>query len=185
MRANEPLSVNPRRSRRKDESGTSSLTLTQKEDRSFGRRQHTVSGTMARRNGDEEESRDERSSDVRLWEEDVWKQIVIAALGDKPRVVDCAFRREMLRPAHTPYSATRPAVLNWFKRYNDGRPYAEQVKPFNFLLTFFARRQEAVATDDPTHEWDHKLEKAAAGRALREGRREGLAPDIRSQFGKP
>jgi hypothetical protein len=109
--------------------------------------------------GDEEESRDERSSGVRLWEEDVWKRIVSAALGDKPRVVDYAFRREMLQPAHSRYSATRPPVLNWFKRYNEGRPYAEQVKPFNFLLTFFARRQEDIAADDPTHEWDPRLEK--------------------------
>ena len=109
--------------------------------------------------GEEQESRDERSSGVRLWEEDVWKQIVTAALGNKPRQVDYAFQPEMLRPAHSRYSATRPAVLNWFKRYNDGRSYAEQVKPFNFLLTFFARRQEDIATDDLTHEWGPKLEK--------------------------
>jgi hypothetical protein len=55
--------------------------------------------------GDEEESRDERGSGVRLWEEDVWKQIISAALGDKPRQVDYAFRREMLRPAHSRYGA--------------------------------------------------------------------------------
>jgi hypothetical protein len=108
--------------------------------------------------GDEEESRDERGSGVRLWEEDVWKQIISAALGDKPRQVDYAFRREMLRPAHSRYGATRPAVLDWFKRYNEGRPYAEQVKPFNFLLTFFTRHQEDVATQDSTHEWNPKLE---------------------------
>ena len=120
--------------------------------------------------GDEEESRDERGSGVRLWEEDVWKQIVSTALGDRPREVDYAFRREMSRPAHSRYSATRPAVLNWFKRYNEGRPYAEQVKPFNFLLTFFARRQEDIATDDPPHEWDPKLEADSAGRLVREGR---------------
>jgi hypothetical protein len=94
--------------------------------------------------GHEEESRDERGSGVRLWEEDVWKQIISAALGDRPREVDYAFRSEMLRPAHSRYGSTRPAVLNWFKRYNEGRPYAEQVKPFNFLLTFFTRRQEDI-----------------------------------------
>src|SRR5208337_3199675 len=88
-----------------------------------------------------------------------WKRIIVAALGDKPRQVDYDFRPEMLRPARSRYSATRPAVLDWFKRYNEGRPYAEQVKPFNFLLTYFARRQEDVATEDPTHEWDPKLEK--------------------------
>jgi hypothetical protein len=107
--------------------------------------------------GQEEESRDERGSGVRVWEEDIWKQIIYAALGDKPRKVDYAFRREMLRPAHSRYGSTRPAVLNWFKRYNEGRPYAEQVKPFNFLLTFFTRRQEDIASDDLTHEFDPKL----------------------------
>ena len=88
----------------------------------------------------------------------MWKQIISAALSDKPREVDYAFRREMLRPARSRYGSTRPAVLNWFKRYNEGRAYAEQVKPFNFLLTFFTRRQEDVTTEDPTHEWDPKLE---------------------------
>jgi hypothetical protein len=108
--------------------------------------------------GDEEEARADRDTGVRSWEEDVWKQIISSALSEKPRVVDYAFRPEMMKPARSRYSATRPAVLNWFKRYNEGRPYAEQVKPFNFLLTYFARRQEDMATDDPTHEWDPKLE---------------------------
>ena len=57
--------------------------------------------------GHEEESRDERGSGVRLWEEDVWKQIISAALGDRPREVDYAFRREMLRPAHSRYGSNR------------------------------------------------------------------------------
>ena len=108
--------------------------------------------------GHEGESRDERGSGVRLWEEDVWKQIISAALSDRPREVDYAFRSEMLRPAHSRYGSTRPAVLNWFKRYNEGRPYAEQVKPFNFLLTFFTRRQEDIASEDLTHEFDPKLD---------------------------
>ena len=108
--------------------------------------------------GGEEEGRGDRDSGVRPWEEDVWKQIIAAALTDKPSEVDHAYRREMLKPARSRYSATRPGVLNWFKRYNDGRPYAEQVKPFNFLLTFFPRRQEDVTTDDPTHEWDPKFD---------------------------
>jgi hypothetical protein len=108
--------------------------------------------------GHEEESRDDRGSGVRLWEEDVWKQIISAALSDRPREVDYAFRSEMLRPAHSRYGSTRPAVLNWFKRYNKGRPYAEQVKPFNFLLTFFTRRQEDIASEDLAHEFDPKLD---------------------------
>ena len=108
--------------------------------------------------GAEEEARADRDSGVRRWEEDVWKQIISAARGDTPREVDYAYRREMNKPARSRYGATRPAVLDWFKRYNEGRPYAEQVKPFNFLLTFFARRQEDLTTEDPTHEWTPKLE---------------------------
>jgi hypothetical protein len=102
--------------------------------------------------------RDDRDSGVRLWEEDVWKQIVFAALSDSPGKVEYAFRREMQLPARSRYSPTRPAVLNWFKRYNEGRPYAEQVKPLNFLLTFFVRRQEDLATEDPTHGFDPNLD---------------------------
>lgn len=104
--------------------------------------------------GDEEEARDDRGSGVRLWEEDVWKQIISAALSERSSEVNYAFQREMQLPARSRYGATRPAVLNWFKRFNESRSYAEQVKPFNFLLTFFPRRQEDIAAEDPTHEFN-------------------------------
>jgi hypothetical protein len=114
-------------------------------------------GHFAAPYGDEEEARDDRESGVRLWEEDVWKQIISVALSERPGEVNYAFRREMKFPARSRYGATRPAVLNWFKCFNEGRSYAEQVKPFNFLLTFFARRQEDIATEDPTHDFDPQL----------------------------
>lgn len=107
--------------------------------------------------GDEEEARNDRDCGVRRWEEDVWKQIISAALRERPGEVNYAFRREMQLPARSRYGATRPAVLNWFKRFNEGRPYADQVKPFNFLLTFFARRQEDIVAEDPTHDFDPHL----------------------------
>ena len=114
-------------------------------------------GHFAAPYGDEEEARDDRESGVRLWEEDVWKQIISVALSERPDEVNYAFRREMQSPARSRYGATRPAVLNWFKCFNEGRSYAEQVKPFNFLLTFFARRQEDVAAEDPSHDFDPQL----------------------------
>jgi hypothetical protein len=115
-------------------------------------------GHFAAPYGDEEEARDDRDSGVRRWEEDVWKQIISAARSEKAGEVNYAFRREMQSPARSRYGATRPAVLNWFKRFNKDRAYSEQVKPFNFLLTFFPRRQEDIAADDPTHEWDPQLD---------------------------
>ena len=81
--------------------------------------------------------------------------------ADRPlwfTLADCVASKLLTGKAPSRYSATRPAVLNWFKRYNEGRAYPEQVKPFNFLLTFFPRRQEDVTTEDPTHEWDPKFE---------------------------
>jgi hypothetical protein len=36
------------------------------------------------------------------------------------------------------YGATTPELLRWFKRYNEKRPYRQQVKPFNFLLSLQA-----------------------------------------------
>jgi hypothetical protein len=63
----------------------------------------------------------------------------------------------MQLPARSRYGATRPAVLNWFKRFNESRSYAEQIKPFNFMLAFFARRQEDIATEDSTRDFDPHL----------------------------
>ncbi len=40
------------------------------------------------------------------------------------------------RPAVSRYLAANPNLLSWFKRYNRGKSYREQVKPFNFLLAF-------------------------------------------------
>ena len=108
--------------------------------------------------GADAESRGERDSGVRLWEEDVWRQIISAALGATPRIVNYEFRHEMSEPARSQYSATQPAVLDWFKRFNENRPYAEQVKPFNFLLSFFARRQEDLIASDPTRIWTPAFE---------------------------
>jgi len=115
------------------------------------------------RAGDEEEARDDRDSGVRLWEEDVWKTIISAALGATPRQVDYAFRPEMSEPARSRYAATRPAVLDWFKRYNQCRPYPEQVKPFNFPLSFYPRRQEDVIVAEPDRVWDAILARIRKG----------------------
>jgi hypothetical protein len=97
--------------------------------------------------GEEKEARGDRDSAVRRWEDDVWKQTISVVLSERPDEVDYAFRRKIQSPARSRHSATRPAVLNWFKRFNWGRSYVEQVKPFNFLLTFFPLRQEDIAVE--------------------------------------
>lgn len=46
-------------------------------------------------------------------------------------------------------SVRSPPQLGWFKFYNKEKAYAEQVKPFNFLLSLYAKSRIQMALDDP------------------------------------
>jgi hypothetical protein len=76
---------------------------------------------------------------VDRWQYDVWYRIVQAALDGHPEQVRLNNLPSFDLPAVSRYAATTPALLRWFTRYNADKPYREQVKPFNFLLSFQAR----------------------------------------------
>jgi hypothetical protein len=76
---------------------------------------------------------------VERWHYDIWHQIIRAALDGHPDEVDLSYHRALDKPAVSRYGATPPALLRWFKTYNQSRPYPDQVKPFNFLVSFFSR----------------------------------------------
>ena len=80
---------------------------------------------------------------VDRWQYDLWYQIVKAALAKHFDVVPLDYHPALQAPAMSRYAATTPDILNWFKTYNADRPYAEQVKPFNFLSAF----QETSCSD--------------------------------------
>jgi len=42
-------------------------------------------------------------------------------------------------PAASRYSASTPALLKWLDKWNEGKPYRDQVRPFGFLLSYTAR----------------------------------------------
>jgi hypothetical protein len=68
-------------------------------------------------------------SDDRDWVRQAWEWMLRDALGlnaPEPAWLD--------RLVLTRFTASNPRLLQTFKAWNDGRPYAEQVKPFNFLL---------------------------------------------------
>ena len=69
------------------------------------------------------------------WQYDVWLRILQAALGRHAEIVRLADLPNFMTPAAavTP-QPRRPAA--WFHRYNRGKPYREQVRPFEFLLAF-------------------------------------------------
>jgi hypothetical protein len=77
---------------------------------------------------------------VERWQHDVWYRFVEATLNchpDQPQLDDLP---GFDRPAASRYGATTPPLLGWFARYNDEKDYSVQVRPFNFLTAFQARR---------------------------------------------
>jgi hypothetical protein len=70
-------------------------------------------------------------SEDREWIRQCWEYIVCRdALG-----VPAAEPSWLDRPAMSRITASTPEVLRPFREYNEGKPYAEQVKPWNFLLS--------------------------------------------------
>ncbi|PLS82777.1 MAG: hypothetical protein CYG60_23560 [Actinobacteria bacterium] len=88
-----------------------------------------------------------------------------AALGETPEQVWLDDLPGFWGPAVSRYAATTPNLLRWFDGYNDGKPYRDQVKPFNFLLSY----QPGFGTPGgkallkPVSAYDKDIEKAAAG----------------------
>ena len=114
---------------------------------------------------------------IKRWHVDLWHAIVKAALADKPDMVSLSYHSAMKSPAISRYGATSPELLRWFKTYNAGKPYRDQVKPFGFLLTLapkqFVSKERAVlattrrrkgkaATIKPVTTFDKNLAKAVA-----------------------
>src|ERR1700730_16732840 len=91
-----------------------------------------------------DEGKNERDSGVRQWQEDVWKAIIKSLRGPNPLEVRLDWREELNRPSVAQYSAANPERLDWFKDYNKGKAYAQKVKPFNFLLEFYAKRPDEM-----------------------------------------
>jgi hypothetical protein len=89
---------------------------------------------------------------VELWQHDLWWKIVTAALAGNPDRVGHNYHPALSGPAISRYGATTPKLLRWFDQFNDGLSYAEQIKPFGFLLSLFANglTNEGESFDDVT-----------------------------------
>ena len=73
---------------------------------------------------------------VERWQYDLWYQIIRAAIGGHPDQVDLDYHPDLDLPAASRYGATTPNLLGWFDKYNEDRPYTDQVRPSNFLLAY-------------------------------------------------
>jgi hypothetical protein len=77
---------------------------------------------------------DEEDNDRTAWMGTLWEGLITEALGQPftwPDWLD--------RPALGRITASSPEMLHPFATWNAGKPYAQQVKPYNFLLTAFVR----------------------------------------------
>jgi len=74
---------------------------------------------------------------VERWQHDLWYKIIHAATKGHSDQVDLGYLA-LAGPAASRYAATTPNILRWFKTYNKGCEYRDQVRPFNFMLAFQA-----------------------------------------------
>lgn len=82
----------------------------------------------------------------REWIAQVWLGIIRRTLGLRTRRLPL----ENL-PAVGRVTVSSPAVMRPFAAFNRGKPYSEQVKPFNFLLTAFVTPGGRPLGVDPEH----------------------------------
>jgi hypothetical protein len=86
---------------------------------------------------------------VPLWQEDLWKEIIRAAESDEPDQVRYMDMKGFDAPAASPYAATTPELLRWFKSYNDRQEVGYRIFPFGFLLSLQAKSRIEMAKDEP------------------------------------
>jgi len=77
------------------------------------------------------------------WQRDFWLVLLDHVLADKLGPPDLMQNDSFENPAVIRYAVTTPDLLHSFRRYNDGKPYPKQVRPFGFMVMF----QQVEKTD--------------------------------------
>jgi hypothetical protein len=106
--------------------------------------------------GDPPEVRRQWIKDISVprWQADVWKKIIRAADAGVPDMINYGTLRNFDAAAASRYAATTSTLLEWFDGHNGigkqvtPKPYVEQVKPFNFLLSLQIKSRLEMARDD-------------------------------------
>ncbi|MEQ9506079.1 MAG: hypothetical protein RLO80_07385 [Hyphomonas sp.] len=91
---------------------------------------------------------DKDNAKVAYWHKQLWTAICEAAIAGMDHNGEFIHDHRLNIPAASRYGANTPALLKWFSEYNSELPRSEQVKPFNFLLSFQARNLALLATSD-------------------------------------
>lgn len=70
------------------------------------------------------------------WQREFWLLIVEHALSGAKGPPDISHLKGFGAPALTQYTVTTPDLLRSFRKYNEGKPYHRQVRPFGFMVMF-------------------------------------------------
>lgn len=68
------------------------------------------------------------------WQQDFWLLLVEHVLAKRTGAPDLLRLERFGAPAITQYTATTPELLRSFRKYNAGKPYHRQVRPFGFMV---------------------------------------------------
>jgi transcriptional regulator with XRE-family HTH domain len=77
---------------------------------------------------------------LKRWHYDVWCAILRAALAGEPDNVRFDYHPALHGPTVSHFTASSPEYLGWFKRWNEGKAYSDQIKPFGFLYILHLSR---------------------------------------------
>ena len=82
------------------------------------------------------------------WHHDLWWKLIEAAMAGRLDTFRCDYHpAALLQPAVSRYSPTTPELLRWHGAMNDGKAYADQVKPFGFAFNLHPKRRLASFDD--------------------------------------
>jgi hypothetical protein len=78
-----------------------------------------------------------------------WNEVIRAGESETPDQTRFLDMKGFDAPAASPYAATTPELLRWFKKYNAQQKPGERIFPFGFLLSLQAKSRPQMATDEP------------------------------------
>src|SRR6185437_8105597 len=82
-----------------------------------------------------------QQSDVLRWQRDFWLALIEYGLNDTRGVPDLSRLEGFLKPAVIRHAVTTPDLWHSFDKYNAGKPYHRQVRPFGFMVMFQQEKQ--------------------------------------------
>ena len=84
---------------------------------------------------------------LKRWQHDVWFEIVRATLASEAPRFD--YHPALQRPTASRYTATSTEVHGWYDHWNEGKSYAESVKPLGFSIILHPSRLPPHPDDGP------------------------------------